>query len=198
MGQDYKSIIKRICVFGRKSIETNLQLIQSKNKEKFSFMNVNATTKISMNICIGCQCVRQLKQKAMNSGWGSKNFTFIFPLNCDSSTNVCLFFLNIFLICESQISKSEFKHIPPGRQVVLVQIFTTRGKKQWHFSSRIPTRTRWHLAPLKFQLKINSIVIIRIAIVVKLTQGSISQIGSDTSHTDSGIVNNVTDEPDLY
>ena len=35
---------------------------------------------------------------------------------------------------------------------VLVQTFNTRGKYQWHYSSSIPTRTRWHLAPLKFWL----------------------------------------------
>ena len=33
---------------------------------------------------------------------------------------------------------------------VLVQTFTTRGKQQWWYSSS--NRTRWHLAPMKFQL----------------------------------------------
>ena len=34
---------------------------------------------------------------------------------------------------------------------VLVQTCTTRGKQQWRYSSSILTRTRWRLAPLKFQ-----------------------------------------------
>ena len=81
---------------------------------------------------------------------------------------VCLFIPDIFqynhlLLCHNYPSfSSNFYH--HGKTTnnsisyfcvtitkVLVKTFNTRGKYKWRHSSSIPTRTRWRLAPLKFQ-----------------------------------------------
>ena len=73
---------------------------------------------------------------------------------CNQSTNFSFQIKSILIkwlfVCLSATFSHTITFFCVTITQVLVQIYTTSGKQQWCSSSSIPTKTRWHLAPLKF------------------------------------------------